>query len=64
MIFNGELTYRITIDNIKMSFKGIIEFVVNLQSYYIIEYPQQGLFSFHFRIYQALQQRKVTPTFM
>jgi hypothetical protein len=35
-----------------MSLKAVVEFIINIESYYIIEYPHQGLFSFNTRIYQ------------
>jgi hypothetical protein len=37
-----------------MSFRGVIEFIINLESYRIIEYPYQGIFSFHVSLYQKL----------
>lgn len=40
-----------------MSLKGIVELAVWLESYYIIEYPQQGLFSFSLRLYQGPKKR-------
>ena len=40
------------INSVLMSFKGVIELVVSLENYFIIEYPHQGLFSFHISIYQ------------
>ena len=43
-----------------MSLKGVVEFVINIESYYIIEYPYQGLFSFNTSIYQLKEGRKVT----
>lgn len=42
-----------------MSLKAVLEFVLNVESYYIIEYPYQGLFSFNSVIYQKKDGKRV-----
>ena len=43
-----------------MSLKGVLEFVLNIESYYIVEYPYQGLFYFSTSIYQLKDGKKVS----
>lgn len=42
-----------------MSFKGVVELVLHIDSYYIVEYPHQGLFSFNCSVYQLKEGKKV-----
>lgn len=44
---------------LQMSLKGIIELMIRIESYYIIEYPQQGLFSFHITVFQSQGKKRV-----
>jgi hypothetical protein len=46
----------------KMSLKGMVELVIWLESYYIVEYPQQGLFNFRLRLYQGRNKKRVSLT--
>jgi hypothetical protein len=44
-----------------MSLKAVVEIVLRVESYYIFEYPHQGLFSFHCTLYQLKEGVKVRP---
>lgn len=42
-----------------MSFNAVVELVLHLENYYILEYPHQGLFSFHCSIFQLKEGQPV-----
>lgn len=42
-----------------MSMKAVVELVLHIDSYYIMEYPHQGLFSFHCSVYQDKPDTRV-----